>query len=381
MTLSAVIRQNWPGFAMDVSFSARPGVTALFGRSGAGKTTVVNAVAGLLRPDFARITLGDLVLSDTATQRFLPPHRRRIGYVFQDARLFPHLSVRANLDYGRRFAPRAERPPAARFDEVVSLLGIAALLDRRPGALSGGEKQRVALGRAILSAPRLLLMDEPLAALDEARKAAILPYLENLRALGLPILYVSHSLAEITRLADHVVMLDAGRVAAEGPAARVLSDPASAAALGRETGALLIGRFAGPVEDGLALLETDAGALHVARHDLPPDLASGATVRLRVLASDVMLALDVPQGISALNVLAGHVDRIDMAPDGSVLVRLLLATGNGSNPPDTAPALLSRITARSLRQMGLRPGQPVHAILKSVSITDIAARPAPVMAS
>ncbi len=360
MSLSVQIAHAFPGFALDLAFDAGPGVTALFGRSGAGKTTVVNAVAGLLRPDRARITLDGQPLTETARGIFLPPHQRRIGYVFQDARLFPHLSVRGNLDYGRRFAPRAVRPGPARVTEIVDLLGIGALLDRRPGALSGGEKQRVALGRAILSGPRLLLMDEPLAALDEARKAEILPYLERLRdGLGLPILYVSHALAEITRLASTVVLLEGGRVAAAGPAAEVLSDPASGAALGRETGALLTARVGAQDGDGLARLDTVAGPLWVAR----PDLPVGARVRLRIVAQDVMLAVAPPRGISALNVLAGRIDRIETMPDGSVLVRLDLG-GDA--------AILSRITARSRAALGLEPGARVHAVLKSVSIAEVA---------
>ena len=359
MTLSVALRQAFAGFTLNVAFTAGSGVTALFGRSGAGKTTVVNAVAGLLRPDEGRISVENRVLLDTSARIDLPAHQRRVGYVFQDARLFPHLSVRGNLDYGRRFAPRADRPSPARFDEVVSLLGIGGLLDRRPGALSGGERQRVAFGRAILSAPRLLLLDEPLAALDEARKAEILPYLERLRDLGLPILYVSHSAAEIARLANHVVMLEAGRVIAFGPAEDVLSDPASAGALGRETGALIHARVAGQDDDGLARLDTPAGPLWIARPDLPP----GSEVRLRILAQDVMLATERPLGISALNMLTGVTDRIDPAGNGSVMVRVSLGT-------DTA--ILSRITERSRRALDLAPGKPVHAILKTVSIAEVA---------
>ncbi len=359
MTLSVALKQSFPDFSLDLAFTAGPGVTAQFGRSGAGKTTVVNAVAGLLRPDQGRISVDDRLLLDTARRIDLPPHRRRVGYVFQDARLFPHMSVRGNLDYGRRFAPRDARPTATRFDEVVALLGIGPLLDRRPGALSGGERQRVAFGRAILSAPKLLLLDEPLAALDEARKAEILPYLERLRDLGLPILYVSHSAAEITRLASHVVMMEAGRVLASGPAEVVLSDPASASALGRETGALIHARLIRQEDDGLARLDTPAGPVWVAR----PDLPEGAQIRLRILAQDVMLATERPQGISALNMLSGVVDQIGPETGGSVLVRVALG-GDA--------AILSRITERSRRALDLAPGRPVHAILKSVSIAEVA---------
>ncbi|MDO5641062.1 MAG: molybdenum ABC transporter ATP-binding protein [Paracoccus sp. (in: a-proteobacteria)] len=358
MSLSAEIRHAFEGFTLDASFRAGPGVTALFGPSGAGKTTIINAVAGLLRPDFARISTDGQVLADSARGIWLAPARRRIGYVFQEARLFPHLSVRGNLAYARRFLPRADRPPPARQAEVVDLLGIGALLDRRPGALSGGERQRVALGRAILSAPRLLLLDEPLAALDAARKAEILPYLEGLRDLGLPILYVSHSAAEITRLAGHVVMIEEGRVIAAGPAETVMSDPASARALGNETGALLPARVSGAEEDGLSRLDTPAGPVWVARLGLKP----GSTLRLRILAHEVMLATERPSAISALNVLAGSVEAIEPQPGGSVLIRVAL-TGEA--------ALLARITERSRRLLDLAPGRPVHAILKSVAIADL----------
>lgn len=359
MSLSVALKQDFEDFSLDLAFTAGPGVTALFGRSGAGKTTVVNAVAGLLKPDQGRISVDDRLLLDTAQGVFLAPHRRRVGYVFQDARLFPHLNVRGNLDYGRRFAPREDRPSQARVKEVVTLLGIGALMERRPGALSGGERQRVALGRAILSAPRLLLLDEPLAALDEARKSEILPYLEGLRDLGLPILYVSHSTAEIARLASHIVMLEGGRIIAAGAAEAVLSDLASAGALGRETGALIHARVEAQDSDGLTRLATPAGPIWVARPDLPP----GAQVRLRILAQDVMLATAPPQGISALNVLGGKIDRIGEEPDGSVLVRLRLG-GDA--------AILSRITTRSRRALDLVPGRRVYAILKSVSITEVA---------
>ena len=284
---------------------------------------------------------------------------RRIGYVFQDSRLFPHLSVRGNLGYGRRFALRADRPDDRRVTEIVDLLGIGAFLDRRPGALSGGERQRVALGRAILSGPRLLLMDEPLAALDEARKAEILPYLEALRDLGLPILYVSHNVAEISRLADRVVMLDQGRVTADGTVAELLSDPASGAALGRETGALIPARVAAQEPDGLARLEGPAGPIWVAR----PDLKPGAPVRVRVLAQEVMLATEKPHRISALNLFEGHVARIETDGPGGVLVQVRLAENT---------AILSRITPRSLRALGLEPGCRVYAILKTVSIAEVA---------
>lgn len=353
MTLSVTLGHSFGGFTLDVAFEAPPGVTVLFGRSGCGKTTVVNAVAGLLRPQRGRIMLDGQRLLDTNARVAVPPHRRRIGYVFQDARLFPHMTVRQNLSYGRWFARRGNGPDIG---HIVDLLGIGPLLTRRPGLLSGGERQRVAIGRAILSNPRLLLMDEPLAALDEGRKAEILPYLERLRdGLGLPILYVSHSVAEVARLATTVILLDGGRVRAAGPAARVLSDPQAAPLFGlREAGAILTARVTAREADGLVRLDCQAGTLWLP--DAPA--APGNSVRLRVLAQDVMLALTRPEEISALNVLAGTVQEVIPGAGHDALVRLRVGDD----------ALLARITARSAGALALAPGRPVFAVLKSVAV-------------
>jgi molybdate transport system ATP-binding protein len=350
--LAVQIRHQVPGFQLDVDFDAPPGVTALFGRSGSGKTTIVNAVAGLLRPDQGRIAADGTVFSDSTQHLFLPPHRRRIGYVFQDARLFPHLTVRQNLLYGRWFAKSQSRADLGR---IVEMLGIGDLLLRRPGRLSGGERQRVALGRAILSNPRLLLMDEPLAALDEARKAEILPYLERLRdETGLPILYVSHSLAEVARLATTIVLIDDGRVRAKGPAAAILSDPQTAGLMGlHEAGAIVTARVAGQDPDDLTRLETAAGPIWLPQ--LP--VAPGTLVRLRIMAQDVMIALDRPADISALNVLPATIESLS-ASAGGVLLRLDIA----------GEILLARITARSANALALTPGKRVHAVLKAVAV-------------
>ena len=353
MTLEVALFHRFEGFALGVEFEAPPGVTALFGRSGSGKSTVVNAVAGLLRPERGRIVAAGEVLLDTDAGRMVPAHRRRMGYVFQDGRLFPHLTVRQNLLYGRWFAPKGA---GADLGRIVDLLGIGALLERRPGALSGGEKQRVAIGRAILSNPRLLLMDEPLAALDEARKAEILPYLERLRdELALPILYVSHSLAEVARLATTVVLLEAGRVVAAGPVGDVLADPGVAPAMGlREAGAVITARLSAQEEDGLTRLDHAGGAIFLPRVAAP----LGVSLRLRILARDVMIAVERPAGISALTVLAGVVEEVRTGEGPGAMVRLRVGD----------EALLARITQRSARMLDLAPGRAVFAVLKAVSV-------------
>ena len=352
--LSVRLRHKFEGFVLDAAFEAPAGLTVLFGPSGSGKTTVVNAVAGLLRPQSGRIAVGADVLTDSARGLWLPPHRRGVGYVFQDARLFPHLTVGQNLLYGHWFAARGRDRPAD-LGDVVDLLGIGHLLGRRPAALSGGERQRVALGRALLSHPRLLLMDEPLAALDQARKDDILPHLERLRDhAGLPILYVSHATAEVARLATHVVVLAGGTVAAAGPVGEVLSDPALAPLLGQDqTGAVLTARIAAQEPDGLTRLATAAGALFVPAVAAPP----GTLLRLRILAQDVMIATGDLHGISALNVIPARIRDLTASP-GGVLVRL--DAGD--------QAILSRITARSATALGLAPGMPVQAVLKAVSV-------------
>ena len=237
--LEVDIEHRLGAFELDIHFRSGRGLTALFGRSGAGKTSVVNAIAGLVRPERGRIVVDGAVLLDTERGIGAPVHRRRVGYVFQEGRLFPHLTVRQNLLFGRWFAPGFA--PAAQLDDVVDLLGIGALLDRRPGRLSGGEKQRVAIGRALLAAPRLLLMDEPLASLDARRKDEILPYIERLRdQAGVPIVYVSHAIAEVTRLASTIVLISDGRVRAVGPLQEVMGRAELYPMAGRfEAGAVL----------------------------------------------------------------------------------------------------------------------------------------------
>ncbi|WP_375458009.1 molybdenum ABC transporter ATP-binding protein [uncultured Enterovirga sp.] len=355
--LRVEVEHEQGGFNLAAAFEAPGGVTALFGRSGSGKTTLVNIIAGLLRPRRGRVVLGGQALVDTASGVHVPAHRRRIGYVFQDGRLFPHLSVRQNLLFGRWFAAGAEDRTS--LASVVELLGIAPLLGRRPGALSGGEKQRVAIGRALLAKPRLLLMDEPLAALDDARKAEILPFIEQLRdEAGVPIVYVTHAITEVARLADTLVVLENGRVAASGSARDTLARTDIGPLAGiREAGAVLDAEIeAHDRAFGLTTLSTPAGDLRVPLLNLP----AGARLRLQIPARDVILSLRRPDGLSALNILPGTIDEVPdpSGADGSADIRL-----------DCGGArILARITRRSVADLALARGMPVFAIVKSVAL-------------
>lgn len=349
--LEVALSHRLGGFDLQVAFAAPPGLTVLFGPSGAGKSTVVAAVAGLMRPAQGRIVAGGQVLLDTDRGLWLPPHRRRIGCVFQEGRLFPHLTVRQNLLFGQWFAPRGL--PRRSLADVVELLGIGPLLARRPGALSGGERARVALGRALLSAPRLILADEPLAALDEPRKAAILPLFEQVRdAAQVPILYVSHSTAEVARLATTVVALREGRVVAVGPPAQVLGD--ARAMDPQEMSSLLAARVVAHHPDGLSELAAAWGTLWL------PGVAAapGTALRVRVPAHEVILSRDRPLGLSALNILHGRVERL--TPEGRAGMLAVLAMGDDR--------LTARLTRRSAAAMGLAPGQDCHAIVKTLAL-------------
>ena len=350
MTLSASLQHRFGAFALNVAFEAPPGVTALFGRSGAGKSSVLRAVAGLLAPDSGTITLHGKTLLGPGTH--VPVHRRRIGCVFQDALLFPHMTVRRNMDYGARFA---RGPALVRRDDVLEILGIGHLMDRRPATLSGGEKQRVAIARALMSAPVLLAMDEPLASLDAPRKQEILPYIERIkRETGLPVLYVSHSVDEITRLADHLVVLEDGRVAANGPVFDVLSDPDLFPIFGvRDGGAVIEGRVLSHAPDGLSRVQLRAGTVETPELHVPV----GSMVRLRVRASDVLIATQPPEGLSAINVLPARVTQIRTGRGPGAVV-VLDAAG---------VRLLSRVTARTVQRMGLKAGLHCFAVIKAMS--------------
>jgi molybdate transport system ATP-binding protein len=348
--LEAVLRHRFRDFDLDVAFTVPAGITALFGRSGAGKTTVVKAIAGLIRCDEAQVRLEGKVLDEGAFH--LPTHRRQIGYVFQEPRLFPHMTVRQNLTYSRRF----HSTPGTPLEDVVGLLGLEQLLARRPATLSGGEKARVAIGRALMSSPRLLLLDEPLAALDETLKAEILPWLERLRdGARLPMIYVSHALPEVARLATSVVVLEAGRVRGAGPTEDILADPLLVSAMGlRDAGAVIKARLVGFEGDGLAVMETAAGQIY-----LPGVTAEvGQILRLRIPAQDVILSRERPIGLSALNILAAEAVSLTPVDGAAVLVALKLVDQQ----------ILARITVRSAKAMGLQAGTPCYAILKSMAI-------------
>jgi molybdate transport system ATP-binding protein len=350
MTLAVEVRHRLGAFALDAAFASAGRLTALFGPSGSGKTSLVNLIAGLIRPDAGRIAVDGRVLVDTATRVFVPMHRRRIGYVFQDARLFPHLTVGQNLRYGRFFTPAADR--YADVGRVVDLLGLGPLLDRRPSLLSGGEKQRVAIGRALIASPRLILMDEPLASLDDARKAEIMPYVERLRdEAGIPIVYVSHSVAEVARLATDVAVLAAGRIAASGPAGDVLARLDLVPEGRGEAGALVeLELVAQDPRFALSLLRSAGGDWRLPWLDAP----LGTRVRARVRARDVMLATDPPSGISALNVLLGTVREV-AAGDGAEALVAVDCRGAITPRKPRMPSLSLRINLDPAGRIG--PGK------------------------
>lgn len=352
-TIQACFQLDWPGFSLDVDLTLPGhGVTALFGHSGSGKTTLLRCIAGLERAPHGRLRVGDEVWQDAG--RWLPVHRRPIGYVFQEASLFAHLSVLDNLNYGVK---RSARSQASQLAQAIELLGIGHLLTRKPERLSGGERQRVSIARALAVCPRLLLMDEPLAALDEARKAEILPYLERLRdAMRLPILYVSHSLDEVLRLADTLVALRDGRQMAAGPVAQVLSRPEMLPVVGRfDLGTLLecvVSRH--DADLALSSLAFAGGELRVPQVDRPV----GEKVRARVRARDVAIALTKPEGLSVSNLLPAVVEQV-VAQEGPYADVGLNVGG---------VRLASMVTRESAARLALRPGLDVWAMVKSVAV-------------
>jgi len=345
------------------SFQGGAGVTSLFGQSGAGKTSLTNMIAGLITPQSGRVAVNGTILFDAENGINLPVRDRRIGHVFQDARLFPHLSVRANMTYAR-WAGR--RGTTRDFDEVTELLGLGDLLNRMPRTLSGGERQRVAIGRALLSDPRLLIMDEPLASLDQARRNDILPYLDRLCVeAGIPILYVSHSIEEVARLSNTLVILSDGRTPAFGPVADMLARTDLGKATGRhEAGALLEGTVS-TVDPHWGLTHVDIGGATLQIPDMAASV--GDAVRLRIRARDVALALHPPEGLSIRNAFAAQITSIssETGPYAEILCSVRGQT------------LRARITRASVAELDLYTGRDVTVLIKSVAIDRRQRAPAP----
>ena len=344
-------------FALDVALELPGhGVTALFGPSGCGKTTCLRSIAGLERAQ-GRVEVNGEVWQDDASRHWLPTHQRALGYVFQEASLFPHLSAHDNIHYGLR------RTPAARqrvdLEPLVELLGIGALLPRKPATLSGGERQRVAIARALATSPRVLLMDEPLSALDAERKAELLPYLDRLQThLDIPVLYISHSLDEVARLASYLVVLHAGRITAQGPAAQLLSQLDLPLAQGDAAAAVVTATVAHHnAADHLTTAQFDGAQLRwIGTQERSP----GTAVRLRIQARDVSIALSAPSDSSILNVLPAHITGLQPDTTGHAMVQLQVGTTH----------LLARLSQHSVQQLGLGVGKPVWAQVKAVALLD-----------
>ena len=343
-------------FVVQTAFSGPgSGVTALYGPSGAGKTSVVNMVAGLMRPDNGHITINGHCLFSKVEKINLPPESRRIGYVFQDGRLLPHLSVKSNLMYGLTRTPAKDR--FVRPDQIVDLLGIGHLLKRRPAGLSGGEKQRVAIGRALLTSPELLLMDEPLASLDQARKNEVMPFIQRLcHEFSLPVLYVSHSLEEILNLAAYLVLIDNGKVEAAGPIEELLSQPELAPMLPREDFGSVVSTTVSVTRDAYDLthLTFAGGILKVPGFKVE----QGSRVRVRIPAQSVGIALQPPQQSSFQNIFPGTIESISNGSGPFVTLRI-----------DVGHPLLARITLNAKEDLGLHHGQKVYALVKSVNVS------------
>jgi molybdate transport system ATP-binding protein len=349
MSAEIAIRHRQGAFLLDVAFTAGKGVTALFGPSGAGKSSIVHVLAGLTRPQQGRVVLEGRVVLDTDKHLFVPPEKRRAGLVFQDARLFPHMDVETNLLFGwRRMGERADPTEIAR---VIQLLGLEKLLRRSPKHLSGGEKSRVALGRALLAMPDILLLDEPLANLDQERRAEILPWLEGLRDLArVPIFYVSHSLEEVARLADQVVLLDRGQMAGFGSVFEVLAGRGAEKPLGA-----VLETIVGEKEGGLTQLIFDGGRLVVAEA-----AEKGKKLRVRIGADEILVAREAPSAISANNILPAIVS--DVVLDGA-RAEIVMRCGSA--------LLVARVTAASVHRLTLTKGDHVFAVIKSVTVEGI----------
>ena len=359
-SLSLQVSKSYPGFTLEAALEAEPGITGLFGPSGGGKTTLIDMVAGIRKPDSGRILLDGEPLFDAATGVNLPPEKRRIGYVFQDGLLFPHMTVRQNLLDGVRGS--SSGGAGTDFGDICALLGLEGLLTRYPATLSGGEKQRTAIGRALLSNPRILLMDEPLSNLDPARREAFFPYLERVRdEMRLPILYVSHQLDEIVRLADRAALISAGSIRASGPIEQLFRAAEMKPYLGYFDAGVVLNGTAMEPEHGLIPLEVAGGRFLT--ND--PALATGANVRLRILARDVAIARGRPEDISVLNVLECSIAGMETLENGEVDIDLVLKVTASENPDH----ITARITAWSQERLELKDGDTVFALIKAVAIT------------
>ncbi|MGO9934155.1 MAG: molybdenum ABC transporter ATP-binding protein [Steroidobacteraceae bacterium] len=355
MMLEVAAKKRLGGFNLEARFvSPTPGVVALFGRSGCGKSTLINVIAGLLEADSGRVALDGAVLLDTERQIDIPAERRRIGYVFQEARLFPHLSVAGNLRYAKT---RAAAPAFVGLDMIVDMLGLGLLMSRRTHQLSGGERQRVAIGRALLSQPRLLLLDEPLASLDASRRDEVLPYLENLRdQLAIPMVYVSHNFDEVLRLATYLVLMESGRTTAAGGIAEMSLNPGVRAIIGADAvGAIVEGTVLGmDPASGLTRVGVGHGELKVQS----ATAAAGAKLRVQLLARDLIVATRAPQQLSVRNILSGVVTAVT-GDDGDAD---LIAIDIGGT------IIMARVTRAATRELELKAGLPVWALVKAVSL-------------
>jgi molybdate transport system ATP-binding protein len=355
MMLKVSAKKQRGAFTLDARFELpTPGVVALFGRSGCGKSTLINVIAGLLSAESGAVTLDQAVLLDTARHIAVPAERRRIGYVFQEARLFPHLSVAANLRYAER---RATAPPFVSLAKVADLLDLGAMMERRTHQLSGGERQRVAIGRALLSQPRLLLLDEPLASLDAARREEVLPYLEILRdQLAVPMVYVSHNFDEVSRLATYLVLMEAGKTVAQGSIGEMSLHAGLRAIIGADAvGAIVAGTVLGKdPESGLTRIQVGNGVLTVkATAD-----AAGTKLRVQLLARDLIVATQAPQHLSVRNSLLGVITTVTSDDDDSDLVGIDVG----------GTVIMARVTKAATRELALRSGLRVWALVKAVSL-------------
>lgn len=353
MSLSVSIRHQLGNLSLDADFTSNGRLTAIIGPSGSGKTSIVNIIAGLLKPDHAKVSVSGNVLVDTDHSIAVPVHRRHVGYVFQDARLFPHMTVGQNLSYGQK---KAGNLNSAGADRILTMLDLRHLTTRKPGQLSGGEKQRVAIGRALLSSPRLLLMDEPLASLDAARKAEILPHIEQLRdSFQIPIIYVSHAMAEVSRLATDVVVMQAGRMTASGTTQDILQRADLLPSEDRDDAGIVLDlKLVGYDEAfDISRLAADFGEARIPGHLGE----TGSIIRVVFRARDVMLATERPQNISALNVFKGIIRDIrnTSGPSADVVLDC------GGSP------IVARVTRQSCAALGLAAGKQAYAIVKAVS--------------